>query len=172
MGARLQDIWMLLAWISMKYCSALQRDLAWDKCDKEAALALSGGRFVLCDEGQEEWKVIATSSPSLSLGHPHLYVFICILLIPHLFVSALIWLNTAPFNRAPSWSHKWGCANECQIILTFPPRRKWAGYRPELIVIFLFFKSCFEQEALLQRSIQKKGKERATEAPTKWQLIV
>lgn len=56
----MQDICMLLTWIIVKYCSALLRDLAGDKCDREAALALSGGRSVLCMKGNEEGKLITS----------------------------------------------------------------------------------------------------------------
>lgn len=61
----MQDICMLLTWIRVKYCSALLRDLAWDKCNREAALALSGGRFVLRLKGNEEGKLIISHFSSL-----------------------------------------------------------------------------------------------------------
>lgn len=44
-------------------------------------------------------------------------------------------------------------------ILTFPPRRKWAGYRPELIVIFPFFFSFFFNPAL-NRKLYCRGQSR------------
>lgn len=70
----MEDICKRLTWIRVKYCSALWRDLAWDKCDREAALALSGGRFVLRYEGQRERMKIDHIRCLLSRPHtPHFF---------------------------------------------------------------------------------------------------
>lgn len=174
-GSLLQDIWMLLTWIRVKYCPALWRDLAWDKCYSEAALAQSWGQCVLCSEGHWRRKIDHISfllPPSISSSL--LFLWHNPSFIVSLLHSPTICFTTPPTKRVSPWLGLCiSCSTSPSIhppinsvymldevhasirsFLTFPPQRVRPGHRSECICRFALL--CFMEAARMLWSVQKK----------------